>query len=91
MEPLFASVALYDSKERKKVSETFHFDMNTEGLKRMLGGHVPYADSSTLARSCIFNISHPSPDLFIVVRVEKVLQGDVNECVEPYLKDEKVG
>ncbi|KAH1008877.1 hypothetical protein HUJ05_009380 [Dendroctonus ponderosae] len=89
VEPLFASMALYDSKERKKVSETFYFDMNTEGLKRMLGGHVPYADSSTLARSCIFNISHPSPDLFIVVRVEKVLQGDVNECVEPYLKDEK--
>ncbi|XP_066258807.1 dedicator of cytokinesis protein 7 [Euwallacea similis] len=89
VEPLFASMALYDSKERKKVSETFYFDMNPEQLKRMLGGHVAYADTSTLARSCIFNISHPSPDLFIVVRLEKVLQGDINECVEPYLKDEK--
>ncbi|KAL1514145.1 hypothetical protein ABEB36_003452 [Hypothenemus hampei] len=89
IEPLFASMALYDSKERKKVSETFYFDMNPEGLKRMLGGHIAYADTSTLARSCIFNISHPSPDLFIVIRLEKVLQGDINECVEPYLKDEK--
>ncbi|CAG9768957.1 unnamed protein product [Ceutorhynchus assimilis] len=89
VEPLFASMALYDSKEKKKVSETFYFDVNPEGLKRMLGGHVAYADPSTLARSCIFNITHPSPDLFIVVRLEKVLQGDINECVEPYLKEEK--
>lgn len=90
IEPLFASMAMYDCKERKKVSETFYFDLNPESLKRMLGGHVPYADISTMARGCIFNITHPSPDLFIVVRLEKVLQGDVSECVEPYLKDDKV-
>ncbi|CAG9827394.1 unnamed protein product [Diabrotica balteata] len=89
VEPLFASMALYDCKERKKVSETFYYDLNPEGLKRMLGGHVPYADTSTLARGCIFNISHPSPDLFIVIRLEKVLQGDISECVEPYLKEDK--
>ncbi|XP_050313244.1 dedicator of cytokinesis protein 7 isoform X2 [Anthonomus grandis grandis] len=89
VEPLFGSLALYDCKERKKVSETFYFDMNPESLKRMLGGHIPYADTSTLSRSCIFNITHPSPDLFIVIRLEKVLQGDINECIEPYLKDEK--
>lgn len=90
VEPLFASMALYDCKERKKVSETFHFDLNPESLKRMLGSHVPYSDTSTLARGCVFNISHPSPDLFIVIRIEKVLQGDINECIEPYLKDDKV-
>lgn len=90
VEPLFVSMALYDSKERKKVSETFYFDLNPEGLKRMLGSHIPYADASTLARSCIFNITNPSPDLFIVVKLEKVLQGDINECLEPYLKEEKV-
>ncbi|XP_076269946.1 dedicator of cytokinesis isoform X1 [Rhynchophorus ferrugineus] len=89
VEPLFVSMALYDSKERKKVSETFYFDLNPEGLKRMLGSHIPYADASTLSRSCIFNITNPSPDLFIVVKLEKVLQGDINDCLEPYLKEEK--
>ncbi|XP_044752960.1 dedicator of cytokinesis protein 7 [Coccinella septempunctata] len=89
MEPLFASMALYDAKEKRKVSETFHFDLNPEGLKRMLGGHIPYSDISTLARGCIFNISNPSPDLFLVIRLEKVLQGDLNECVEPYIKEDK--
>lgn len=90
MEPLFASMALYDAKEKRKVSETFHFDLNPEGLKRMLGGHIPYSDMSTLSRGCIFNISNPSPDLFLVIRLEKVLQGDLNECVEPYIKEDKV-
>lgn len=83
-------MALYDAREKKKVSETFYFDLNPENLKRMLGGHVPYNDISTQARGCIFDISNPSSDLFLVVRLEKVLQGDLSECVEPYLKDDKV-
>lgn len=90
VEPIFATMALYDAKEKKKLSENFYFDMNSENVKRMLGGHIPFSDISTLSRSCIFNITHPSPDLFIVVRLEKVLQGDINECVEPYMKDDKI-
>jgi len=39
------------------------------------------------SRSCIFNISAPSSDLFLVVKLEKVLQGDINEAAEPYLKE----
>ncbi|XP_022913566.1 dedicator of cytokinesis protein 7 [Onthophagus taurus] len=89
VEPLFASMALYDAKERKKVSETFYFDLNPESLKRMLGDHIPYSDTSTLARACAFDVSYPSADLFIVIRLEKVLQGDINDCIEPYLKDDK--
>lgn len=90
VEPLFASMALYDAKERKKVSETFYYDLNPESLKRMLGGHIPYSDTSTLARGCAFNITQPSSDIFLVIRLEKVLQGDLNECIEPYMKDDKV-
>lgn len=90
MEPIFASVALYDAKEKKKLSENFYFDLNSENIKRMLQPHVPYCDVSTTSRSCVFNITHPSSDIFIVIKLEKVLQGDINECAEPYIKDEKV-
>lgn len=90
VEPIFASMALYDAKERKKVSENFYFDMNSDQIKRMLTSHVPYVDVSTLSRAAVFDITHVSPDLFIVVRLEKVLQGDISECIEPYLKDDKV-
>ena len=46
-------------------------------------------DESTRARACIFDISQStSPsDLFLVIKLEKVLQGDINDAAEPYLKD----
>lgn len=89
VEPIFASMAIYDAKERKKLSENFYFDMNSENLKRMLTSHVPYSDVSTQSRSAIFEITNPSSDLFLVIRLEKVLQGDIKDSVEPYLKDDK--
>ncbi|XP_047987110.1 LOW QUALITY PROTEIN: dedicator of cytokinesis protein 7 [Leguminivora glycinivorella] len=89
VEPLFASMALYDAKEKKKLSENFYFNLNSECTRQMLSGHVPHADLSTMSRSAVFDIMNPSADVFLVVRVEKVLQGDVNECVEPYIKDDK--
>lgn len=90
VEPMFVSMALYDLRERKKISETFHFDLNSEQTKRMIAGHVTRQDISTLSRACIFSITYPSPDVFLVVRLEKVLQqGDIGECAEPYMKEDK--
>ncbi|XP_067927943.1 dedicator of cytokinesis protein 7-like [Watersipora subatra] len=87
MEPLFATMALYDLREKKKISENFYFDLASEPIKKLLIDHVPRQDISSLSRSCIFNITYPSPDIFIVVRLEKVLQpGDVSET---YTKDLK--
>jgi hypothetical protein len=73
VEPLFASMALYDLKERKKISENFYFDMTSDNIKEMLRHHVPRKDISTLSRSCIFSITNPSPDIFIVIKVEPVM------------------
>lgn len=89
VEPIFASMAIYDAKERKKISENFYFDMNSENIKRMLTSHVPYADISTQSRTAVFEVTNPSNDLFLVIRLEKVLQGDINNSVEPYIKDDK--
>jgi hypothetical protein len=87
IEPIFCIAAIYDAKEKKKISENFYFDMNTENIKRMLNSHIPYADVSTQSRSAIFEITHPSNDLFLVIRLEKVLQGDTKDSIEPYLKE----
>lgn len=89
VEPIFASMAIYDAKERKKISENFYFDMNSENIKRMLNSHVPYSDISTQSRSAIFEVTNPSNDLFLVIRLEKVLQGDIKDSVEPYMKEDK--
>ncbi|XP_069184983.1 dedicator of cytokinesis protein 7 isoform X8 [Procambarus clarkii] len=88
IEPVFATMALYDLRDKKKISENFCFDMNPEPLKRMLTSHIPYQDISTLSRTCIFDITYPSSDLFLVVRLEKVLQGDISDVVGPYMKDD---
>ena len=69
IEPIFASMALYDAKERKKLSENFYFDMTPEPTKQMLSRHIPYQEISTLSRSCIFGITYPSPDIYLVIKV----------------------
>ncbi|XP_053318481.1 dedicator of cytokinesis protein 6 isoform X2 [Spea bombifrons] len=86
IEPIFGVMALYDAKEKKKISEGFHFDLNSDSVKNMLRTQSGHPAPSTLARSAIFSITYPSPDIYLVIKLEKVLQqGDIGECCEPYM------
>ncbi|XP_032873676.1 dedicator of cytokinesis protein 8 isoform X3 [Amblyraja radiata] len=85
VEPMFASLALYDLKEKKKISENFYCDLNSDQIKAFLRNPNQMAPSS-LSRAAIFSITYPSPDIYLVIKIEKVLQqGDIAECAEPYL------
>ncbi|XP_018313730.1 dedicator of cytokinesis protein 9 isoform X2 [Mycetomoellerius zeteki] len=45
-------------------------------------------------KQAIFNISNPHPDIFLVVRIDKLLQGNIYQTSEPYLratKDPRLG
>ncbi|KAG7223380.1 hypothetical protein INR49_032207 [Caranx melampygus] len=86
IEPLFATMALYDLKEKKKISENFYCDLNSEQFKNFLKPHTSHVDSSTLARSAIFSITYPAPDIYLVIKIEKVLQqGEISDCADPYM------
>ncbi|XP_077456010.1 dedicator of cytokinesis protein 8 isoform X3 [Stigmatopora argus] len=86
IEPIFTTMALYDLKEKKKISENFYCDLNSEQFKGFLRSHTPNVDPSSLARSAIFSVTYPSPDVYLVIKIEKVLQqGEIGECAEPYM------
>lgn len=44
-------MALYDAKEKKKISENFYFDLNPDSIKNMLATHIPY---QVMIYSCLF-------------------------------------
>uniref|UniRef100_A0A4W6D2V0 Dedicator of cytokinesis 11 n=1 Tax=Lates calcarifer TaxID=8187 RepID=A0A4W6D2V0_LATCA len=48
---------------------------------------LPYVSFMDLMlRSGIFSVTNPHADIFLVARVEKVLQNGITHCAEPYIK-----
>ncbi|XP_047456081.1 dedicator of cytokinesis protein 9-like isoform X3 [Mugil cephalus] len=52
--------------------------------QRLIHG-VPEA-SMQYPKQGVFSVTCPHPDIFMVARIEKVLQGGINHCAEPYMK-----
>uniref|UniRef100_A0A8C8J347 Dedicator of cytokinesis 8 n=1 Tax=Oncorhynchus tshawytscha TaxID=74940 RepID=A0A8C8J347_ONCTS len=69
-----------------QISENFYCDLNSDQFKGFLKPHTPQTDHSTLSRAAIFSITYPSPDIYLVIKIEKVLQqGEISDCAEPYM------
>lgn len=87
-EPIFAVLALYDAREKKKISESYHMDMNPSEIHHLLDDHIRERNIATLGRSAIFTITNPHKDIYLIVKLEKVLQkGDIAEAAEPYHRE----
>uniref|UniRef100_A0A669CIG9 Dedicator of cytokinesis 11 n=1 Tax=Oreochromis niloticus TaxID=8128 RepID=A0A669CIG9_ORENI len=88
VEPFFISLALFDVSKSCKISADFHVELNPPSVREML------TDTSTQASSVIspsllqgiFSVTNPHADIFLVARVEKVLQNGITHCAEPYMK-----
>lgn len=50
-----------------------------------LAGGLPEA-ALQYPRQGVFSVTCPHPEIFLVARVEKVLQGGITHCTEPYMK-----
>uniref|UniRef100_A0A158Q851 Dedicator of cytokinesis protein 6 n=1 Tax=Elaeophora elaphi TaxID=1147741 RepID=A0A158Q851_9BILA len=89
-EPIFGIMVLYDLKERRKISENFYFDLNDDSLRAMISHHTDCVDEASKCTQAVFSISQPLNDIFIVIKLEKVLQPcEVSDACEPYLKEDK--
>lgn len=128
VEPYITSLALYDAKAGRKLTENFYFDLNhenirdvmqlggqqrkssgTEGVGTLNGGSMKHhgevdgagdvlhkvpSEWFQYPREAILSVTSANPDIFLVVKIDKILQGGINQSTEPYLKanrDPKVG
>uniref|UniRef100_A0A4W3HB02 Dedicator of cytokinesis 9 n=1 Tax=Callorhinchus milii TaxID=7868 RepID=A0A4W3HB02_CALMI len=84
VEPFFVTLALFDIKNSRKISADFHVDLNHQSVRQMLSN----LSSSIMngGDSGVFSVTCPHQDIFLVARVEKVLQGGITQCAEPYMK-----
>ncbi|XP_061394284.1 dedicator of cytokinesis protein 9 isoform X1 [Musca vetustissima] len=127
VEPYITSLALYDVRAGRKLTESFYFNINDEHVRDMLpskpvpdsvaNSNIPRKETqndertrqtsqafSTLIenlsgelqkctkeqfaqlRQGIFSVTAPHTDIFLVLKIEKILQGNIVQAVEPYLK-----
>uniref|UniRef100_A0A8C6W0M9 Dedicator of cytokinesis 11 n=1 Tax=Nothobranchius furzeri TaxID=105023 RepID=A0A8C6W0M9_NOTFU len=102
LEPFFVSLALFDISKNCKISADFHVDLNPPCVREMLtdtsGEVMVNGDSGKrnglpVLQRGIFSVTNPHADIFLVARVEKVLQNGITHCAEPYMKtpDTKAG
>ncbi|XP_022671033.1 dedicator of cytokinesis protein 9-like isoform X3 [Varroa destructor] len=120
VEPYITTMAIYDVRRMRKVSEDFHFDVNHPYIRNMLPktrknsasasgtgystnnnaeeATVTVAAVQTLGfkdlgeewlafpRQAVFSVQHTEPELYLVVRIEKVLQGSISQASENYIR-----
>lgn len=104
VEPYHTTLCLFDAKNGRKLTENFHFDVNSNSIRHTFssGNHIESNNISKLdlpknlssewllyPKQALLSISNPHADIFLVVRIEKVLQGGIYQSSEPYVKANK--
>uniref|UniRef100_A0A8C6LJ83 Dedicator of cytokinesis 9b n=1 Tax=Nothobranchius furzeri TaxID=105023 RepID=A0A8C6LJ83_NOTFU len=74
VEPFYLVLSLFDVQNTRKISADFHVDLNHPMVRQMTSGYG------------VFSVTCPHPEVFLVARIEKVLQGGITHCTEPYMK-----
>ncbi|GAM18922.1 hypothetical protein SAMD00019534_020970, partial [Acytostelium subglobosum LB1] len=92
LEPFFCSLHLYDAATKCRLTENFYFDFNNDKHRQLLSKYTDINDPATGLGAKHVVVSLPARqqnDIWIVVRVDKVLQGDPDEARQPYLRLEE--
>ncbi|XP_054100745.1 dedicator of cytokinesis protein 9 isoform X8 [Callithrix jacchus] len=60
--------------------------MNGSGQSPSIFKGILHEAAMQYPKQGIFSVTCPHPDIFLVARIEKVLQGSITHCAEPYMK-----
>uniref|UniRef100_A0A668A884 Dedicator of cytokinesis 9 n=1 Tax=Myripristis murdjan TaxID=586833 RepID=A0A668A884_9TELE len=92
VEPFYITLSLFDIQNNRKISSDFLVDLNHPSVRGLVansnsqymnGGGDSHHGGQRLG---VFSVTCPHPDIFLVARIEKVLQGGITHCAEPYMK-----
>ncbi|KAM4710945.1 dedicator of cytokinesis protein 9-like isoform 3-T3 [Anableps anableps] len=100
VEPFYVVLSLFDIQNSRKISADFHVDLNHPLVRQMTRGHDSRSNLEIIGddppeglglaphypTQGVFSVTCPHPDIFLVARIEKVLQGGITHCTEPYMK-----
>ncbi|XP_026677527.1 dedicator of cytokinesis protein 11-like [Diaphorina citri] len=113
VEPYFTTLALFDAKEGRKISEDFHFNVNSPEMQKLMeeicyedeggdggdsnscdnhvenGGDVPGRKWVFQCKQAVMSVSEPHSEIYLVLRIDKMLQGNVIQVAEPYIRSGK--
>lgn len=69
------------------VGEDLHINGSDEGPLASLRQASGLAEGALrYPKQGVFSVTCPHPEIFLVARIEKVLQGGITHCTEPYMK-----
>jgi hypothetical protein len=84
IEPFYGTLALFDVASGTRLSENFYFDANQDEVRAMVAAAGPVPPP--LKQHALFTLGqNPMPqDVHLVLRVDKVLQGDADPAIDLY-------
>uniref|UniRef100_A0A4W5P3E1 Dedicator of cytokinesis 9 n=1 Tax=Hucho hucho TaxID=62062 RepID=A0A4W5P3E1_9TELE len=99
VEPFYVTLSLFDIQNSRKISSDFHVDLNHPSVRQLVANPTnkpeePLKNVSLIllfslcfvSPQGVFSVTCPHPDIFLLARIEKVLQGGITHCAEPYMK-----
>jgi hypothetical protein len=92
-EPLFCRVYLYDAINNRKASEDYAFHINSKQeldmLDEKIRSHLESVDQRNIYKkpTALFQLTSPNPEIYVIIWIERVLQGRVEEVDKVYGKE----